>query len=476
VDSSTQSPCPGDYANASHTDSLTGQSLEVSPNMRNVLVVAVDFPPQGGSGTVRLAKFVKYLPEFGWLPTVVCLDNVWNYDPSLLRDVPPSVRVHRVPLPALARSVLTRTSRKPRPAACGLPPASSHRLARTTVTVTRALLQPDTLAVWVPSAVRICSRLLNKTAFDAILTSSPPHSTQLIGWLLRGRFPQIPWIADYRDPWSESHVMVSRIRKRANRLLEGMCHRRASRVIVVTEGRREQTLELFPSLVEEKLIAITNGFDPADYYPTTAFDKDRPLTLSFVGSLYEGRRDTLLVPALLELAAKSLAPQQLQVRFVGTVSPYMQRSLQPLIDVGLVKLIPFLPRDQALAEMAAADALLLLESDIPELRLCHSNKLFEYLATGNPILAIAGEGETSALLRQAPNAVVVHPGDKEGIKTAILNLQQRGPRRSRDQRQRADLLPQFHRRTLTQALAEVLEGAAIEQSGCRHRTGDLEGI
>jgi glycosyltransferase involved in cell wall biosynthesis len=312
----------------------------------------------------------------------------------------------------------------------------------------------------VAKAVRQCRKILLEEDIAAILTTSPPHSVQLVGYFLKRQFPAIPWIADFRDLWSQSHLLVNKkLPYRVNYFLEKRCLKAATRALVVTEGIRRLTLEKFPRdiIPEASLITLTNGYDPSDMAslpPTRPNDK---LTLTFTGSLYEARSQTEFIPALEELMADETRRDQVRIRFTGFFPPGIQRQMQKLCEMGVAVVRPPVPRQEALTEMAQANALLLLEADIPELRLNHSNKLFEYMATGKPIFAIVPNGEAARLIQEEKAGMVVHPNDREGIKQGILKLLEDFKRGAVTSAPGPDKYARYQRRNLSQSLAHILD-------------------
>ncbi|MCB1196636.1 hypothetical protein KDK77_10665, partial [bacterium] len=159
--------------------------------MKKVLFIAYNCPPVGGGGVLRTAKFLKFLQHFGWNPIVVTAKpaKVSNFDVKLLKEIPSDILLHRIK---------------------GITPFFLLRvLKKIGLSVIRQWLErhcfiPDKMAGWVPFACRMSSKLINKHSCEVIYTTSPPHSTHLIGLRLKKRFPHIPWVADFRDAWCEN--------------------------------------------------------------------------------------------------------------------------------------------------------------------------------------------------------------------------------------------------------------------------------
>ncbi|CAA9265028.1 MAG: hypothetical protein AVDCRST_MAG93-2362, partial [uncultured Chloroflexia bacterium] len=154
--------------------------------MKRVLLIAYDFPPRGGSGVFRAAKFARYLPEWGWQPVVVTVEGEGPHpDHRLLAELPPDIEVQRV-------QPLGRRWRKNGPQATtdlGMPTSRTGWRARL-----KPWLVPDAQLAWVPGAWRAAERQLRHSHIDAVLTSGPPFSTHLVGWLLKRRHPALPWV------------------------------------------------------------------------------------------------------------------------------------------------------------------------------------------------------------------------------------------------------------------------------------------
>jgi hypothetical protein len=167
--------------------------------MKRVLIVGFDFPPQRASSAVRAAKLVKYRPRFGWLPTVIHPDMVTRWDGSLLGDIPAGVAVLQVGGWA-GRLVRVEAS-----APSDLAPAGGNvgqRAVRLLCAAVCGTLFPDPQVVWVPGLVVECQAVSREKQPDVLLTTAPPFSIHLAGYLLQRRRPDLPWVADYQDDWS----------------------------------------------------------------------------------------------------------------------------------------------------------------------------------------------------------------------------------------------------------------------------------
>ncbi|HEY0605210.1 MAG TPA: glycosyltransferase [Herpetosiphonaceae bacterium] len=380
--------------------------------MRRVLIVAYDFPPRGATGVIRVTKFVRYLPEFGWQPVVVAAAvRGGMIDEALLTQLPPDLEVIRVGNRfAPGNAAAGRHAARPTPGA---------RLRQQL----RRLFIPDPQLLWVPGAVRAAAQRIAQGDIDALMTTAPPYSVHVAGLWLKRRFPRLPWLMDLRDIWSENPAIPDPLTYKLQAAWERACLLHADHVTTATDGQRdliERTFDIPPAQIS----TITNGFDPADV-PALLPSPDRaPLRLTHVGSLVGNRAAATqgLFAALERLAAQGVTSAELEVRLVGVFDPEVYQWSQPLVERGIVQLVPFIPYAEAVREMTAAHVLLLLTANDREGRLSHPNKLFEYFALGRPILALTPEGDVSRLVREADAGQAIPPLDVDQIVAALQQL------------------------------------------------------
>jgi glycosyltransferase involved in cell wall biosynthesis len=404
-----------------------------------VLVLAYFFPPLGGAGVQRTTKFVKYLPAAGWTPTVVTTRGRWYpaRDESLAADVPPGVRVIQARELAVPRSLSALLER--------------FLLAP----LARLLRWPDEMSGWVPGATRAALREIRRERPDVIFTTSAPYSAHLVGLLLHRR-TGIPWVADFRDEWTENPEAgrQPRIYRAASRLLERLVLRHATRVTVTTDDAR-----LADAVVADaKRTTITNGVDPDDIAGTGGRGGGERFRLSFVGTLYGGRDCAPVFAALRRLAERgAVDPSRAEFRVVGNVW------LPAPPDAGPVPVVQagYVDHPRAVREMAEADVLVVY---LPSESRAIVGKLFEYLAAGPPVLTVAHPSNAGArLAAEFGSGPVVEPGDSAEIEAALEDLYGRWLRgdlhRGEDER-RAEALRRFSRERLTRDLARVLAQAA----------------
>ena len=390
--------------------------------MKNVLVVAYYFPPAGGSGVQRVAKFVKYLRGFGWEPVVLTVrEGAYpETDETLLDDIPDDVRVVRTdswdPYRWYAR--LTGKSERAAVKIGSMDMTDPGWKERLSVWLRANVFLPDARVGWVPYGIRAGLKLLRSEPFDAILTSGPPHSLHLIGRALH-RKTGVPWVADFRDPWTDinyyeqlPHTAWARRRDAA---LERSVLREADGVCTVSSECRRLLEEKVPARTAERPVRVVfNGFDVADLESADPRADDR-FTLTHVGVLYDTRNPEALWEALARLRAAGEIPE-LRVRLVGRVADSIRAAWTAHGLDEIVETVGYVPHEEAVGEMLGADVLLLSIESVPGAEGMMTGKIFEYVATGRPVLAVGPVGgDADRFLADLDAGALFDPADADGI-------------------------------------------------------------
>ncbi len=396
--------------------------------MKSVLLVSYHFPPDAAVGAFRCQKFAKYLPEHGWTPHVLTVQEHYHprQDPTRLRDVA-RAQVHRTRmLPSPLTAMLS--SRNALLRAVGRSDVLERRLeanARMTFDerdrprrglvdrIRRVVLSlgrlPDNQVGWVPPALIAGLRLRRRHSISAVLTSGPPHSAHLVGLYLK-RLTRVRWIADLRDPWVGSPQVPLGLRSglsdRVEARMERAVVRAADRVVLLTNRSCDSFRQRYPDQAPAKFVTITNGFDAEDFSSLSPVSAEPVFTVVHAGTLYYRRSPRALLSAIAHLVERGTIPKtDIQVVFAGDIADGHDvaelSASGPL--AGVLRLTGRLSHAEALTWMRRADLLCLFAQgqmdQIPA-------KAFEYLAAGAPILAIAGEGATTDLITKAGGAAV----------------------------------------------------------------------
>jgi glycosyltransferase involved in cell wall biosynthesis len=386
---------------------------------KKVLLVSYLFPPAGGVGVQRALSFLKYLPESGCAVTVLAARNPSTpvRDPGLLRQIPAGARIERVFTPELPFSFRDKLWR----ALSGLrrgKPASGAGSVKKDLTGPalwlRRLLTPDPQVVWTPFAVRRASAIIEKQGIHAVLVTVPPFSALRVGVELKRRFPNLKLISDFRDEWLSFYLNLepgtrSPMRAQAEEM-ERECVEMSDYVVAVTPAQRGVIRARYPEQPDEKFLCIPNGYDPAVF---SSF-RSRPhgterLVISLFGTVYHGYNSPWPLIEACDRLPEPLA-RQVEMRFFGRVEQGQERPLTSRF--GTVKPMGFFPYEEALHLLEETD-FLLLPVDSPT---AHAGKLFEYLATGKPILALTPpHGEVARIIRETASGWSADPKDPAAV-------------------------------------------------------------
>jgi len=396
--------------------------------VRKVLLVTYHFPPSGAVAVYRMLGLVKHLPRFGWQPVVVAPPRVpWEpEDQSLLAQVPADTPIERVPF---AESFLGKIARRLAP--------ESH---------------------WLLEARSACNRMIAEHEPHAILTSSPPGCVHLLGWWLHRR-TQLPWLADFRDPWVTNHVIDRwTLGKRLDLWLEGNVMQHATALIANTPLNQEGWASVYPQHAQ-KIAIIPNGFDPQS--PGTAVPGNTSrVTILHAGEFYSGRDPRPFFGAL-QAASHLPVDVDLLGRKTETLCDFPAEIRQRGLD-GRVRLLGQVPYADALDRMKRADILLLVHT--PGYRVGVPAKLYEYLGAGRPILALADpDSDIAWVLRESKVLHRIAPlRDVARIGSALSELIgeiRAGGAAVPD----PDALLQFTREAMARRVAELLDRQSLKR-------------
>jgi glycosyltransferase involved in cell wall biosynthesis len=405
-------------------------------------MLAYYFPPLGGAGVQRALKFAKYLPESGWEATVITTrSRVYRaQDPSLADELPRGLRVIR--------------AREPRGAMA--PAIALQRLGLTRASQIAAF--PDHAAGWIPDALRLSLRLIREEQPVVLFSTSAPFSSHLVA-LAAHRRTGVPWVADFRDEWAANPglrndpAIVRTMARRLERAITGT----AECVTVAADYFELDNPSGAPT------IPIPNGVDEADLVglnPTQA--RGDALVMSYVGTLHPGQDPFLVFEAIDRLVRRGAIDQaRFRLRIVGNDFRPPERRTFPVP----VEQVGYVGHRAALEEMCSASVLL---HYVEPTSRAPAGKLYEYLASGRPILCVARpDGEAAALVRATDAGPIAAPGDPEAIEQAILSLYERWSTDGLpDQPQpREWVIANYSRRKVAADLAAVLERAASAHSG-----------
>lgn len=420
---------------------------------KHILVITYYWPPSGGAGVQRWLKFCKYLPNFGMQPIVLTVDehqaSYPQRDDSLLEEVSNDLRVVKTKTKEVLRFYrhLSPTGELPH---TGFGNEKHPTLLQKISRFIRGnFFLPDPRRGWNKYAYKEACHLIEEENITTVITTSPPHSTQLIGLRLKRQYPHIKWVADLRDPWTDIYynkdLYQTIFAKLYNARLERKVLESADEVITVSEECRRN----FESKTHQTLAiqVIPNGYDETDFLPEESSKKTDKFILSYVGSLSPLYETKTFIAALQQLP--QAVKDKIKLRFVGSAHADLASLLN---QVGIeTEWLGYAEHKKAIGYMQEADMLLLFLPNQPENKGILTGKLFEYMATGKPILMIGfGDGDAAQLLRKYEEDGIYEFGQATQVSQFIARSLTTLPSIH------TDFAQIFSRQQLTKQLAQLL--------------------
>ncbi len=448
----------------------------MSPRAQNVLMVAFHFPPIAAAGTHRTLNFARLLSQRGCRVAVLTTSSIAGQaeDLGLLARVPERVRVVRAghfdPYLVLARLRGRRdagTAAAVMPAGDGAAPGRRAGLLQTGLDyASRLFMIPDRYVSWVAPAVLRGVLLGRQVAAGVLYSTAPPYSAHVVGLLL-SRILGIPLVADFRDPWTLNpfHANPYASQRRLDAACEEAVLRGAARVILNTVQAEALYRTRYPEL--DKFCTINNGIDPDLLErPPAPRAGNGSLRLVHIGAIYGRRYPAGLVRALARLKASDAALfARVLVEQIGPVDegPRLAGELQELGLGGHFVVSGPVAHAEAFRRCQAADGLLLLGPSGRQPEVQVPSKLFEYLAAGRPILALARrDGAIATVLEQArAPCLLADPDDPEAILAGLRRFPAAGGRAAAVERFGYEHLTSLLERELEQALGRSDRGASV---------------
>jgi glycosyltransferase involved in cell wall biosynthesis len=420
--------------------------------MNKVLIITYYWPPSGGAGVQRWLKFSKYLPEFGWEPIILTIDPEFAAfpvtDSSLIEDIPANIKVYKTP--ATDYFSIYRRDKTKIPSAGFAISVDNTLKGRFFRFIRGNFFIPDPRKGWNKFALEKACELIEAEDIEHIITTSPPHSTQLIGLKLKKKYPAIKWIADLRDPWTDiyyyNQFYPTFISKLIDSGYEKNVLKNADRIITVGNSLRSTFSQKIPD-IENKIDVITNGFDEVDFVKAESVNPPK-LTITYVGTLSDIYPVNGLVKALKILNDKGI---DFVLRFVGSVSQNAKDLLLNSLHNVSVEFLPHVIHSEAIKYLMNSSVLLLIIPSHSSNKTIITGKIFEYLSSGKPILCIGPEdGDAAAIIKKC-NAGITAGYDDSVKMTDFL-----GSLNSFSGLSDKTFVLEFSRQSLTKRIAEIL--------------------
>ncbi|MFQ3576471.1 MAG: glycosyltransferase family 4 protein [Cytophagales bacterium] len=412
-----------------------------------VLFFSYYWPPAGGPGVQRAVKFCKYLSAFGIDPIMVTLNEKKAHYPvldfSLMKEIE-HVETHKTD----TWEPFSLAGLKGKKDEVSFFNSADVSIKTKAMRFLRGnLFIPDPRRFWKKYALRKADEIIKIHDIKAIITTGPPHSVHLIGLSLQKKY-HIPWLADFRDPWSDIYFMKTLFRipfiHEIDKSLEKKVLESADAVVCIGESLKSNLCSKSSKNLSEKIKVIYNGFDESDF---TYIEKthNHKIIISYVGTLAPKHRIENFLNAL-----ECLESHNFEFHVVGDIHPKTKNSIESILQKTPFKLWGRLSHDEAVVKTSTSDLLLLsifddsLEGSVPA-------KLFEYLGSKNPIICLGPpNGESANIIKKCQSGETFDFDDLNGMLEFLKNFPKMNIKPNIQE------LENFSRKKLTESLAKTL--------------------
>ncbi|WP_395047143.1 glycosyltransferase family 4 protein [Flavobacterium sp.] len=391
--------------------------------MKKVLIITYYWPPAGGPGVQRWLKFVKYLPDYNIQPIVYIPENPTYpiVDEGLISEVSTKAIIlkNKIIEPYQLASIFSKKSTKG--ISSGIIPNQKKQsfIQKLLLLVRGNLFIPDARILWVKPSFNYLEKYISENNIDTIITSGPPHSLHLIGLKLKQNL-NVKWFADFRDPWTtigyHSALKLSSYAEKKHKKLERKVLNAADTIIVTSKTTKTE----FQAITNKPIELITNGYDVENISKQIL---DEKFTLSHIGSFLSDRNPIILWESLSELVVeKEKFANHFQLKLIGKVSQEILDTIYRFNLNSYINNLGYVSHKEAIEHQKKSQVLLLIEIDSTETKSIIPGKLFEYMVSERPIIAIGPkDSDFAEIITETNTGVFFTYDEKDRLKNLIMS-------------------------------------------------------
>lgn len=386
--------------------------------MFKVLVISYYFPPMGLSGVQRIFKFVRYMKNYNWEPTVITTGSTgyFAHDNSLLKECEEAdIRVIRTEaLDPYSLMANHKTMNMPR-----------EWIRKLLSRVSKTIFIPDNKIFWSSKAYKIAKDLLTKENFDIIFVSIPPFSTFSMAAKLSKEF-DISLFVDYRDLWTSNQFSfnLTPYHSFMHKRMEYKALKIADKVITINRRIKEKLLSTFNFLTFEDVIILPQGYDEEDFASVKPEPKlNNKLRLTYAGIFYEFITPKYFLKAFKELIRERPdVTENIELNFIGHLRKENQKLIKKLGLQPYVKDYGYLDHSETLKKIVSSDVLWMMIGRGKNADSISTGKLYEYFGSRKPIIACVPNGAAKLAAQEYGAAFITEPDNIDQIKDTILKV------------------------------------------------------
>jgi glycosyltransferase involved in cell wall biosynthesis len=426
-------------------------------NSKNVLIITYYWPPAGGPGVQRWLKFVKYLPDFGVQPYVYVPENPTYpiLDAGLEKEISKQAIIVKTKILEPYQLASFFSKKKIKNISSGIIPNQKKQtsLEKFLLWIRGNVFIPDARFLWIKPSVTFLDKYLQENNIDTIITSGPPHSLHLIGLQLSKNNKNLNWIADFRDPWTtigyHKELKLSAYAKKKHKSLEKEVLQSANQILVTSKTTKTE----FQEITNKPITVITNGYD-IEKVENVVLDKK--FSLAHIGSFLSQRNPKILWESLSELLLEIPDfKNDLEIKLIGAVSQEVLSTITDFKIDSFVHNLGYVSHSDAVFHQRNSQILLLIEIDSPDTKSIIPGKLFEYMVSKRPIIAIGPkDSDFAEIIKQTNTGNFFEYHEKVHLKETILSYYTLFKKNNLFVNPTG--LEQYSRRNLTKHLADLI--------------------
>jgi len=423
---------------------------------KKLLIITYYWPPAGGPGVQRWLKFVKYLPDFNIQPIVYIPENPTYpiVDTGLESEVSLQAIIlkNKIFEPYQLASFFSKKNTKK--ISFGIIPNQKKQsfLEKTFLWIRGNIFIPDARFLWVKPSVKYLKKYIDENNINTIITSGPPHSLHLIGLQLK-KDRNIKWLADFRDPWTtigyHKALKLSSYAEKKHKQLEYQVLNTADIIIVTSKSTKSE----FQVITSKPIEVITNGYDVEKVEKQLL---DEKFSLAHIGSFLSERNPIILWETIQELINENQTfKNDFQLKLIGAISQEVLDTLSEFHLQAYVQNLGYVSHQEALEHQRKSQVLLLIEINSEETKSIIPGKLFEYMASERPIVAIGPKNSDFAEIITTTNTGVFFTYN-EKVKLKALLLEYYNLFINQNLKVNPIGLQQYSRKNLTEQLVKII--------------------
>lgn len=386
--------------------------------MHKVLVIAYYFPPMGLSGVQRTLKFVKYLKQYNWEPTVITTEKVayFAHDEYLQKEVDETgIRVIRVG-GSEPNSLLSKQ---------GTIKLPSEFVRKTFNRISQTFLIPDNKLSWAKKALNKTIDLLSNEHYDCLFISAPPFSQFDVFSAIK-KYQNIPIVLDYRDLWVDNQFSfyLTPLHKNMHRRKEYKALKSADKIIVTNRRIKEKLINDYKFISFDEVFILPHGYDPEDFARFEPMQKPNDkMLITYAGLFYEYITPKYFLRAFKKLIVENPSiAENIRLSFVGLLGIENQKLIRELKLQAYISEFGYLNHLETIQKLMLSDVLWFMVGKGKSAETISSGKLFEYFGTRKPIIACVPDGALKMAVSEYKASFVTEPDNIDQIKDAILHI------------------------------------------------------